>query len=139
MSRSGYIDDQYDWGTIRWRGQVASAIRGKRGQAMMIAIVNALDALPEKKLVAESLVCDGGYCTLGAVGVSQGMDIAALDPEDMETVASKFDVAEQLAREIVWMNDEGAWSDETPEHRWVRMRAWAASKVNFVFEVDIAA
>ena len=33
MSRSGYIDDMDDtWQFIKWRGQVASAIRGARGQ-----------------------------------------------------------------------------------------------------------
>ena len=31
MSRSGYEDGLEMWDLIRWRGAVASAIRGKRG------------------------------------------------------------------------------------------------------------
>lgn len=30
MSRSGYNDDIDNWQMIKWRGQVASAVRGKR-------------------------------------------------------------------------------------------------------------
>ena len=35
MSRSGYSDDLDNWDLIRWRGQVSSAIRGKRGQGFL--------------------------------------------------------------------------------------------------------
>jgi hypothetical protein len=35
MSRSGYSDDLENWSLIRWRGAVASAIRGRRGQAFL--------------------------------------------------------------------------------------------------------
>jgi hypothetical protein len=60
MSRSGYSDDCEDvlaWG--RWRGRVASAIRGKRGQAFLKELLAALDALPEKRLVANDLKVTG--------------------------------------------------------------------------------
>lgn len=34
MSRSGYSDDcESQWSWIKWRGQVASTINGKKGQA----------------------------------------------------------------------------------------------------------
>lgn len=58
MSRSGYSDD-YDgdnWDLIRWRGAVTSAIRGKRGQAFLREALAALDAMPEKQLIAGDLV-----------------------------------------------------------------------------------
>ena len=45
MSRSGYTDDYddgYEWANIRWRGAVKSAIRGKRGQATLKAILDAM-------------------------------------------------------------------------------------------------
>jgi len=57
MSRSGYSDDCEDnWSWICWRGAVKSAIRGKRGQAFLRETLAALDALPERKLIAKDLI-----------------------------------------------------------------------------------
>ena len=56
MSRSGYSDEGSSWDTIRWRGAVAAALRGKRGQQVLAEILAALDAMPEKELIAEALV-----------------------------------------------------------------------------------
>lgn len=115
MSRSGYSDDLDTWDLIRWRGAVASAIRGKRGQALLREIAAALDAMPIKELAAESLVtADGDYCTLGAVGAARGMDLTLIDPEDADQVARSFGVAEALVKEIVYLNDE-----HVDEDRWV--------------------
>lgn len=46
MSRSGYSDDIDQWDLICWRGAVASAIRGKRGQAFLLEMWKAMTALP---------------------------------------------------------------------------------------------
>lgn len=133
MSRSGYVED-YDcdypeWAMIRYRGAVASAIRGARGQALLRETLAALDAMPEKKLIARELEADGCVCTLGAVGKARGIDLTVLDPEDPETVAGKFNIATALAREIVYENDEcGLWK-ETPEARFDRMRRWVVSQI----------
>jgi hypothetical protein len=59
------------------------------------------------------------------VGAKRGIDLDAIDPEDYEQVAKAFNVAHQLAQEIEYENDEGAWR-ETPAERWTRMRAWVA-------------
>lgn len=56
MSRSGYTEDCDGWDLIRWRGAVASAIRGKRGQAFLREALAALDAMPEKQLISHDLV-----------------------------------------------------------------------------------
>jgi len=107
MSRSGYCDDLDNWDLIRWRGAVASAIRGARGQAMLRELRDALDALPEKRLAADSLVtADGECCALGSLGVARGMDLEPIDPDDREGVAAAFGVAEALAAEIMFLNDE---------------------------------
>ena len=116
MSRSGYIDDCDDqWRHICYRGAVASAIRGKRGQQLFRDLLAALDAMPVKELVAHELVRDGSYCTLGVLGAARNIPLAEIDPEDSEQVANAFDIAESLAREIVYMNDEWA----VDEHKWV--------------------
>lgn len=44
--------------------------------------------------------------------------------ENYEQVANAFGIAHQLAQEVVYMNDEAGWHDETPEKRWHRMRTW---------------
>lgn len=58
MSRSGYIDDYDDdnGSLAMYRGQVASAMRGKRGQAFLRGLLSALDEMPEKRLIAGHLV-----------------------------------------------------------------------------------
>lgn len=130
MSRSGYSDDIDDqWGWIRWRGTVASAIRGKRGQAFLTEMLAAMDALPEKKLVAWQLEAEGQVCAIGSVGRQRGVDMTKLDPEDYSRVAHTFGIADPLAQEIVWMNDEDGPFKETPEQRFARMRKWVESKL----------
>jgi hypothetical protein len=188
MSRSGYTDGyDYDNGSFAmYRGVVASALRGKRGQTFLRDLVEALDAMPERRLIEGDLIreeppCglvrwlfaapneyrddydprrpdtwrmpesiewrgDCGVCAIGALGQKRGISMNRLDPEDATAVGAAFDIAEQLAREVVWENDEasgritvvpsrydpvsgryvnGVYRDETPEERWQRMRTWA--------------
>lgn len=113
MSRSGYNESDCceDWALICYRGQVASAIRGKRGQAFLREALFALDALPEKKLCQYDLqTADGQCCTIGAVGLARGIDMVGMDPTDATDsgkLSDMFDIANQLVRELEWENDEG--------------------------------
>ena len=132
MSRSGYSED-YDgstWDFIRWSGAVKSAMRGKRGQAFLKELIASLDALPNKALIVEELQVDqlGDVCALGSVGLSRGMDMSKIDPEDWDQVASAFKITPALAREIMYHNDDGH-RGETPEQRFVRVREWAVSNL----------
>lgn len=131
MSRSGYSDDCDGWSLIRWRGAVESAIRGKRGQALLREMLAALDALPEKRLIAGELVNEGGECcALGAVALRRGLPVTGVDPEDREQVAALFDIAPALAAEIVFENDgDFSYRKVTPEQRFERMRAWVVANL----------
>ena len=132
MSRSGYTDDcEYGWEQIMWRGAVTSAIRGKRGQQLLRELAEAMDAMPVKRLISHELVKDGEFCALGLVGAKRGLPIDKLNPEDSGEVAKTFDIAEAMAREVVYVNDDdGYWrSDETPEQRWQRVRKWVAEQI----------
>jgi hypothetical protein len=127
MSRSGYTDDYDDeWATIRWRGAVASAIRGKRGQAFLREMLAALDAMPEKQLIADELESNGEVCAIGAVGKARGLDMSGIDPEDHERIANTFNISNALAREIMFENDEGVYleSPNENERRYLRIRRW---------------
>jgi hypothetical protein len=129
MSRSGYSDDCDGWSLICWRGAVTSAIKGKRGQAFLIELREALEAMPDKRLVADVLEADGQFCAIGVLGEKRGVAMDKLDPSDREEVAEAFGIAPALAAEIVFMNDEGSWNSETPEQRWQRMRKWVDEQI----------
>lgn len=134
MGRSGYCEDgDYEHANL-YRGSVERAIRGRRGQAFLKELLAALDAMPEKKLIEGALVEDSGaVCALGAVAVKRGINTEPLEVEFEEgrhdQIAKAFGIAESMAREIVYMNDEHAWSSETPEKRFERMRQWVASEI----------
>lgn len=160
MSRSGYCDDIDDvLAHGRWRGMVASAIRGKRGQAFLKEMLAAMDAMPIKRLIADDLEASDAVscshwgmfetdsvCAIGAVGKARGVDMSKLDPEDYDTVAGTFGITSVLAQEIVFMNDEAHyWATDdqgyfkkdasgknyriTPEERFQKMRQWIESQI----------
>lgn len=110
MSRSGYNDDgdvEDQWAWIRWRGAVASAIKGKRGQAFLKECLAALEAMPVKELHSRTWQADGKYCTLGVLGCARGIDMTTWDTEYFEeAITNELGVNEKVLREIIWHNDE---------------------------------
>lgn len=129
MSRAGYSEDADGWKLIRWRGAVASAIRGARGQSFLREMLTALDALAEKELIRNELEEDGAVCALGAVGKSRGVDMSEIDPFNREMIAAEFGIADAMAAEIMYENDEMGSRRETPQARFARMRAWIVSQL----------
>ncbi len=132
MSRSGYTDDTDDPLALgRWRAQVKSATHGARGQAFLKELATAMDAMPEKRLIAEELVSkDGECCTIGVVCKARGMNVSKVDYEDTYSVGNLVNIAHQLAAEIEYENDEcGPWEGETDEQRWTRMRQWVEKQI----------
>ncbi len=142
MSRSGYSDDLDPGELARWRGAVESAIRGKRGQKLLREMRDALEQLPERRLISGELEASDGsddVCALGAVGRVRGLEMRHLDPENRYQIAAHFDVAEALAAEVVHENDEGGRWDETPEERWARVHAWVCQNIRESHERPIEA
>ncbi len=132
MSRSCYSEDIDTWQLIRWRGAVASAINGKRGQAFLRELLEALDAMSVKELYTDDLKTDAGqYCTLGVLGEKRGVALSEIDPEDSDLVATTFGISDAMAREIMYQNDEadGYWTKDTPASRWTRMRDWVQQQI----------
>jgi hypothetical protein len=143
MSRSGYTDEFEDIGAANlYRANVARAIAGKRGQAFLREMATALDAMPVKELVADEVVRDSAHvCAMGAVALARKLDVSDLDVYNADEVARILGIAESLAREISYENDEcspmhekgpdGGWvrrPPETPAERWQRMRKWVGEK-----------
>lgn len=151
MSRSGLVEDcDEQWMEALWRGRVANARRGRRGQKFFRDLLAALDAMPVKELQAMTFDDggeDGGCCALGALARAKGLDITNADPEDdqvAEELAVKFDVADCLTREVIWANDEWdsgyrrvrdytgehlGFRPDTPAERWQRMRKWVEGQI----------
>lgn len=129
MSRHGYSDGCDGWELIMWRGAVASAIRGRRGQQLLREMRDALDAMPDKRLISHELIDgDGEVCAIGSVGVKRHIDMTTLDPEKPEQVAAAFGVSPALVKEISYENDDD-YGDVTPEIRWRRMRNWVERNI----------
>ena len=143
MSRHGFVDwdDYYDEDTNlamgRWRGRVASALRGRRGQAYLRGLIEALDAMEVKELHPHNLA-GGCLCAMGALAQAQGILAHDLqeeldDPDGdhewaTEVMGDRLNIAPSLAREVAYENDEGQWG-ETPAQRWQRMRSWAKRRL----------
>ena len=156
MSRHG-LYEMDDWSVEeilqhgRYRGRVASALRGKRGQAFLRNLIAALEAMPidKRELAADSFVAsDGCMCALSATlnhkGLPQPDDIDFDDCDDIDTAidhaAHYLNIAEVLAREVIWENDgfaipntqadQIAWRTRTFTNRhppqYVRRKRWGA-------------
>jgi hypothetical protein len=127
MSRSGYTDDCENlW---LYRQAVERAIKGKRGQAFLREMLEALDAMPEKRLIADALIDHGEVCAIGSVGVKRGVNMEQLDIEAPEQIAEVFGIAPSLVQEIEFENDEAGHYAQTPEDRWQRVRAWVVRQL----------
>jgi hypothetical protein len=136
--RHGYSEDGGDDNSVYlYRGTVANATRGKRGQKMLRELRDALDAMPTKELVPGVLQTKAGECcALGCLAAAKGKDLTEyelFDPYDLSelnaSLAKDFDVAECLVREVEYMNDEGYYGKETPQQRWERMRRWVDKQI----------
>jgi hypothetical protein len=148
MSRHGFSEGSGDKGEDlamgRWNAQVKSATRGKRGQAFFRALVEALDALPEKRLVPNSLeTTEGEVCALGCLARHRGVDVKVLslgneefpdeewEDSDWDKLSELFNIAPQLAREVMYHNDEAGYlnGEDAGSARWQQVRKWAARQI----------
>lgn len=132
MSRSGYSDN-YEYIALYTR-TVNNAFRGKRGQAFLLELAKAMDAMPERRLIAGELIGETGeVCAIGSYCKAKGIDVDAIDYDDPEAVGNLVGVARCMAAEIEYMNDEDGPENETPEQRWIRMRKWIQKTIDTGF------
>jgi len=133
MCRHGYSEEYEQPGYGMYRGRVASAIRGKRGQRLLRELLAALDAMPYKRLIKDAFVLNGYACALGVVALSRGIpDPEKIDSEDHDYLAKLFDIAPCLVREIQYENDEPVWSSDPIDalvERWEVMREWVSENI----------
>lgn len=144
MSRSGYTDEDGDcsYRELYWANQ-ERAFSGKRGQAFLKEMLASMDALPDKKLIAGLMQEESGeVCAIGSVGKARGLDmeglnrLAELAAEDddcgrhlVKRLSNQFNIAESMAADIMYMNDDAGCRGETSEQRFTRMRAWIEKQI----------
>ena len=135
MDRSNYTEDPNDdvlaYG--RYRGQAASCIRGKRGQAFIRELLEALDGMENKELISGKLINEKGQaCAIGAVLLGRGKsedEVQAIEYDDSRSVALELGIPCQLVGEIEFMNDNFYTSDHHNSMRWRYIKQWAEQQV----------
>ena len=125
----------------RWLGRVASAMRGRRGQAFLRKLEAALLALPQKRLIADAICQNGEVCMTGALILQQRLDAGMSRDDAMAEVSEAYnfededwdedeavaiiegecDVAYALAWEAIRINDD---CSGTPEQRYDYCLRW---------------
>lgn len=132
MSRSGYSDD-CEHGDL-YRANVDRAINGKRGQAFLVEMADAMDAMTIKRLIQGELITSNRECcAIGSVCMSRGIDTSEISIDDTELIANTVGISRAMVSEIECVNDDDFdfYSDdqETPEKRWIRIREWVNQKI----------
>jgi len=85
-------------------------------------LLAALDALPEKGLIAgHYLKFNGGCCAMGAMILNERYRHRVVPESEIPP--------EDFVEKVVDVNDDGGPADETPAQRWTRMRAWTEAKI----------
>ena len=115
---------------------IAAAIRSKRGQTLLRDLLAALDAMPDKKLIAGDFVRpNGSCCALGVLGLARGIDpeyLSALG-DDYDRTSKSFGVSISLIRHIQNENDHRL-KNATQQERWAHVREWVASNIDNLIE-----
>jgi hypothetical protein len=97
------------WGYVRYRGALRNAIKGKRGQAFLKELLEAIEALPEKKLAVGAFRDrDGCASALGALALKRGHspdELAGFHYMTPDQLARFFGIQPVLIRHIVHMHD----------------------------------
>lgn len=130
MSRSAYSDDCEH--LALYRKSVERALHGKRGQAFLRRLLTALDAMPEKRLIADGFITSDGCCAMGSIAQHEAIELPEVNDDDHDAFAKFFDIAPSMVAEVAFINDEMPYRPEPPEERWVRMRTWVASQISEV-------
>ncbi len=116
-----------------YQGNCMRSIKGKKGQAALRELEQALLAMPDKRLIANELeTADGDVCAIGALVKHRGVTPKS-DPEDMEEVGMELGMPRLVAWKVVALNDvdidsyydpkEGHCVSYTPEERYEHVLA----------------
>jgi len=131
-----YVNEDNEENTYGlWVGSAKKAIGGKKGQAFLKELRQAILNLPKRELFKDRFNKEGGVCALGALGLKRNMDMCELDsqiendePVETKFIAHKFGITPTLAWEIIYANDDER-SSVTPSKRYRRFLKWLDKKI----------
>lgn len=126
MSRCDYYDGEDSVPDGLWAHRFWQATETKKGQARLREFAAILDAMPEKRLIADELQTPGGeVCFVGAICKARNvpMPTGDCDIRDTAEAGQRAGIPWTLAWEMARMNDE-TWGRMTPEERWQAARTW---------------
>ena len=151
MSRFGDCEDDGEGPSpVLWQQTVANALRGRRGQAVLRELREALLGLPQPRLIVGALVREGEVCALGALAGRRlaagpltlkgcgdetriATSLAELEAMVGQEAQDEFSIMEfgrqmgltgALSWAVAFENDEGSWNRETPEQTFRRVLYW---------------
>jgi hypothetical protein len=141
-----YYDEQFPNQAELWWANLERSLAGKNGQQALRALLEALESLPEPKLVSGRLATeDGMVCTVGALALHRRVaagerrehvlrDLAAKITEEGDlydgegaditaSVGTKVGLSYSIAWRLAMLNDDD-FSDASPERRYDLVVAW---------------
>ena len=141
--RVSYSEDECYPGQFElWQANCRRSLKGRKGQAALQELEQALLAMPDKRIHRDVLVQPSGeVCAIGALRVEQkvceGLSrseavavLAEIDPDYTEEVGVEAGMPTLVAWSVAVENDLDPWrmekrsSDWTPEERYQRMLRW---------------
>jgi hypothetical protein len=147
-------DEPYPNATALFQSSVTNAILGKRGQALLLELEQALLAMPKKRLESNIVCRSGDVCMLGALKVHRdvmkgakreavlvglqavaekwGQFASGMDYEDddqtKELLQNLLGIkSNTLIWQLIYENDE--CNARTPEDRYQRMLKWVQARI----------
>lgn len=143
MSRfeDGY-DEDFPNQSALWWANTERALKGKRGQAFLKEMEEALLALPKKRLIEGAVCFEGDVCANGALALKRrmangekledAMKWLEENAPDEDTYADEtgffmekhFGILERLAIHAAYVNDEYSQATQTPEARYEKVLGW---------------
>jgi len=98
-------------------------------RAFLRELADALDAMPERRLIPYALHGDEGVCALGCLVLRRGIDMSAiyLFPGS-HTLSNLLGATRLIVQEVSNVNDRGGHKTP-PELRWKRVRTWVAKQL----------
>ena len=139
-------EEDYNNQALLWEANLERSLKGRKGQAALRELEAALLALPDKRLIANQTVDDGGsVCAIAALAQHRGYkgDLSLpkepdYDKDDFEywdeyeyqeaveaamlKIAADLGVPRMVASAIIYENDDTYIS--TPEQRYTKMLRW---------------
>lgn len=133
-----------------WQHNLWAALKGKRGQAALREVRDALLALPDKRLIAGA-ACEvkwddndrpekAEFCLIGAYAFHKRVkggeapekvieELAAIESEwETQDAGRKVGLVGTLAWELAYRNDE-EYAGLTPEQRYAETLTWVESQI----------